>query len=287
MKRRKRRPNYFAWAILILVIGFGYYFDAIIVPNAENPFEATPTATRSAESFVTEAESLFKEGKLLQSIDAYEQAINSSPQDSTLYVALARTQVFAGQYEEAQANAENALLLNSNNAMAHAVRAWALDFQEDKNSEALSSIEEALRLDPNNAYAHAYNVEILIDSGFDNYQKAADESRVALGLDPNILETHRARGLILEATANYEEAIAEFQAAIKLNPNIPTLHMELGRNYRQLQVYDEAVQEFTIADTLNPGDSLPDLYISRTYATIGQYEKAIQYGETAVRRQTR
>ncbi len=282
MNRRKKRPNYFGFAILGLVLLFGYFFDQVYLPTQPNPFEATPTATRSAESYVTEAESLFTEGKLLQSIDAYQQAVNSSPQDSTLYVALARVQVFAGQYEEAESNAGNAILLNPNNAMAHAIRAWALDFQDGKNSEALNSIEEALRLDDRNAMAHAYNVEILIDSGFDNYQKAIDESKVALALDPNILETHRARGLILEATANYEEAIAEFQAAIAINPNIPTLHMELGRNYRQVQVYDEAVKEFTLADTLNPGDSLPDLYISRTYATIGEYAKALQYAETAV-----
>jgi hypothetical protein len=38
-------------------------------------------------------------------------------------------QVWAGQYEEAQENAESGLLLSSNNAMAHAVHAWALDFQ--------------------------------------------------------------------------------------------------------------------------------------------------------------
>jgi len=282
MNRRKRRPNYFSLVILGLVLLFGYFFDQVYLPTQPNPFEATPTPTRSAESFVTEAESLFKEGKLLQSIDAYQQAINSSPQDSTLYTALARVQVFAGQYEEAQSNAENAILLNANNAMAYAVRAWALDFQDGKNAEALNSIEEALRLDPNNAMAHAYNVEILLDSGFDNYQKAIDESKVALALDPNILETHRARGLVYEATANYQEAIDEFNAAIAINSNIPILHMELGRNYRQVQVYDEAVKQFTIADTLNPGDSLPDLYISRTYATIGEYAKALQYAETAV-----
>ncbi len=107
-------------------------------------------------------------------------------------------------------------------------------------------------------------------------------SKVALALDPNILETHRARGLILEATGNYQEAIDEFNKAIEINKKIPILHMELGRNYRKVQVYDKAIEQFTIANTLNPSDSLPDLYISRTYATIGDYKKAVQYAETAV-----
>ena len=282
MNRRKRRPNYFSLLILGLVLLFGYYFDRVYLPTQPNPFEPTPTPTRSPESFVTEAEALYTEGKLLPAIDAYQAAINASPQDSSLYVALARVQVFAGDYEQAQKNAENALLLNSNNALAHGVHAWALNFQEGRNGEALESIQDALRLDPNNALIHAYHVEILISTGFEGYEKAAEESRVALALDPNLVETRRARALILEATGNYEEAIAEYQAAININPNIPTLYIGLGLNYRILQVYDQAVTAFTRANALNPADPFPDLYISRTYATIGEYAKSLQYAETAV-----
>lgn len=282
MSRRRKRPNYFGIAILILVLLFGYYFDQVYVTQIDNPFEPTPTPTKSPESFVTEAETLFAEGKLLPAIDAYQQAINSSPQEPSLYVAIARVQVFAGLYDEAQKNAENALLLNPNNALAYGVHAWALDFQDGKNGEAQASIQEALRLDPNNALIYAYHVDVLISSGFDNYAKAAEESRKALALNPDIVETHRARALILEATGNYEEAIAEYQAAININPNLSTLHIGLGLNYRILQVYDKAVESFTKANALNPADPLPDLYISRTYATIGEYAKSLQYAETSV-----
>ena len=285
MTRRRKRPNLFGWVVFGLVLLFGYYFNQVYLPAQPNPFEATPTVTRSPESFVSEAEQLFIEGKLSQAIDAYQSAINASPQDPTLYIAIARVQVFAGEYEEAQANAENALLLNNNNSMAHAVLAWALDFQAgaENNAAALKRIEDALALDPNNARAHAYYAEILIDSGFDNYERAIEESKVALGLDPNIIETHRARGYIYESTGNYEEAILEYQAAIDINPNISILYMEQGRNYRQLQVYDKAIDAFIHANTLNPKDPNPDLLISRTYATIGDYVKALQYAETAVK----
>lgn len=284
MTRRRKRPNIFGWTIFGLVLLFGYYFNQVYLPTQPNPFEATPTPTRSWESYSTEAQELFAQGKLTQTIAAYESAIASSPQDPTLYIALARVQVFAGLPKDAQANAENAMLLSPNNSMAHAVRAWALDFQDGKNSDALESIEKALELDPNNAIAHAYKVEILIDSGsFDNIEKAAQVSRDALALDPNALETRRARAYLLEATANYEEAIQYYKSAIEVNPNIPILHMELGRNLRFLQVYDDAIKEFTFANTLNPTDPEPDYFIARTYATIGEYEKALQYAEAAVK----
>ena len=282
MNRRKRRPNYFGLILLALVLLFGYYFDQIYLPTQPNPFEPTPTPTRSPESFVSEAEVLYGEGKLLPAIDAYESAISASPQDPSYYISLARVQVFAGQYEEAEKNAKNALLLSPNNALAHGVLAWALDYQDGRNGEALAEIENALKLDPNSALLHAYNVEILISSGFEGIEKAIEESKVALALDPNMMETRRARALILEATGNYPEAIAEYEAAIEINKNIPALYIGLGINYRQVQVYDEAVKAFTFANSLNPADPLPDLYISRTYATIGEYAKALQYAEASV-----
>jgi tetratricopeptide (TPR) repeat protein len=290
MTRRRKRPNLFGWALFGLVLLFGYYLNQVYLPAQPNPFEATPTPTRSSESLATEAEGLFKQGKLLQSIEAYEEAINASPQNPALYIAVARIQVWAGQYEEAKANAENALLLNPNSSMAYAVHAWALDFLggEENRGEALNSIQKAIELDDRNAIAHAYNAEILIDTGlFENYDKAAEESRIAYALDPNLIETRRARAYVLENIGadryNYELAIQEYRSAIELNPNIPILHMELGRNLRFLEVYEEAIKEFTLANTLNPPDPEPDLLISRTYATIGDYAKAIQYAEQAVK----
>ena len=286
MNRRRKRPNYFGWTVFGLVVLFGYFFNQVYLPSQPNPFEATPTPTRSPESLVTEAQALYEDGKLPAAIKAYQAAINASPENPMLYIAIARVQVFAGKYAEAQENAENALLLNSNNSMAYAVHAWALDFQEGKNDEALESITKALELDPNNALAHAYYVEILVDSGlFENYAKAADESRIALALAPDLLETRRARAYILSATGaeNLEEAIRQYEEAIKINPNIAVLHIELGQNYRALQVYDKAIKEFTLADTLNASDPMPDYLISRTHATTGSYEQALQYAETAVK----
>jgi tetratricopeptide (TPR) repeat protein len=281
MTKRRKRPNLFGWTIFGLIVLFGYYFNQVYLPSQPGLFEATPTVTRSPESFVTEAESLFKDGKLLQAIDAYQSAINASPQNPTLYIAIARIQVWAGKYEDAQANAENAILLSPDNSMAHAVRAWALDFR-GKNSDAMEEIEKAITLDPKNAVAFAYKVEILIDSGSDNIEKAIDASRTALALDPNALETRRARGYIFEATGQYESAIQFYKSAIEVNPNIAVLHIELGNNLRFQGVYDQAIDELTKANTLNPADPQPEYFISRTYATEGEYAKALQYAKAAV-----
>jgi tetratricopeptide (TPR) repeat protein len=285
MNRRRTRPNWFRIILLCLLILGGSYVNRFVIATQPSPFVPTATPTPPPESFITEAEEAFKQGKMTQAIEAYKKAIASRPNDSSLYVALARVQVFAGKYKDAQTSSEDALLLNANNSMAHAVRAWALDFQGNF-LEAESSIKRALELDSNNALAHAYYVEILVDSSgsgsFGGMEKAIEESKVAVALAPDALETRRARGYLLEATGNYEEAIREYEAAVAINPNISDLHLGLGRNYRILGIYDKAVEEFTRANALNPEDPTPDLLMSRTYATIGEYAKAMQYAESAV-----
>lgn len=287
MNRRRKRPNWFRITILVLLIAAGVYLDRVIIPTVPQPFVPTATPTRDPESYAVEADTLFQEGKLLQSIETYTSAIQSRPDDPSLFISRARVQIYAGQYAEAKTSAQDALLLSSNNSMAYVMLAWAQDFQGDYLG-AESSVNRALELDPNNALAHAVYVEILVDSyysgsgTFEGLTKAADQSRVALDLAPDTLETHRARGIILEATQNYEEAIGEFQAALAINENIPDLHMLLGRNFRILGVYDKAIEEFTRANTLNPSDPTPDLLISRTYATVGEYAKAVQYAQEAM-----
>jgi len=286
-RRRPARPNWFRILLLCLLVLCGSYMNRYISVNEIRVGVPTPTATRAPESYIAEAEAQFDQGKLIPSIESYKQAVIVRPEDPATHVALARVQVWAGQYEEAKTSAEDALLLNPDNSMAHAVRAWALDFLGEY-LEAEASIKRALELDPNNALAYAYYVEILVDSylngngSFEGVERAIEQSKVAIALAPDTLETRRARGYILEATGNYEEAIREYQAAVTINANIADLHLALGRNYRILGIYDQAVEEFTRANALNPKDPTPDLLTSRTYATIGEYAKAMQYAEAAV-----
>ena len=281
MNRRRQHFNWFRIVLLCVLIAGGLYLDKYVIPATPSLFEPTPTATRPPESFLTEAQKLFQEGKLNQAITAYNQAIVAQPEDPATYVALAEVQVFAGNFKDAEASAENALLLNPNNSMAHAMRAWALDFQGN-TLEAEASIKKALELDARNPVAHAFYAEILVDQGAESIPKAIEESQVAQTLAPDTLITHRARGYVLEATANYEDAVHEYQEAIKINGNIPDLHIQVGVNYSGLGIYDQAVQEFAKANTLNPADPMPDYLTSRTYSTIGEFTKARQYAQTAV-----
>jgi tetratricopeptide (TPR) repeat protein len=281
--RRKRRSSPWRIFLLLGLIGVFLYLNQVVVPATPPFFIPTPTPTTSPEAFVNEAEQLYKDGKLTQAIQAYQQGILADPNNPAIYVALARLQVFAGDYDAAITNAQNALLKNPNNPTAHAVQAWALSFKQE-HLQAEAAIKKALELDPNSALAHAYYAEILLNKGdAGEVDKAIEESKTARNLDPNLLETHRARGLVLLSTQNIDEAIDELKAAVALNDKIADLHMNLGYAYRVRGDNDLAVEELLSAFALNPSSPIAPTEISLAYANEGQFGKAVQYAEQAVK----
>ena len=269
------------------LVGVGLYYAINIVPNTNPLFIPTPTATTPPEAYLNQAESLYAEGRISRAIEMYQQAINADPKNINTYIALAKLQVFSGDYANALTNAENAILLNPNNAEAHAVRGWAIGMQGNY-LDAQTAFNRAKELNPNLALAYAYQTEVLVqqinagEDRLDTLTQATENSRQAISLGNTLMESHRARGFLLEITGNYEEAVTEFQIAIAINPNIADLYLALGRAYRANGMDTEAITAFERASTLNPYDPWAPYYISRTYASNGEYTKAIQQGEDAI-----
>jgi len=280
-KRRRSNP----WLILLLLtlIAGALYINQVVVPATPPLFIPTPTTTRSPESFVSEAEELYRSGKLNQATDAYKEAIAVDPDNPSNYVNLARVQIYQGLYEEAITNTQNALLKNPNNPLAHATQGWALGFLE-RYGEAEAAIKKAIEIDPNNALAHAYYAEILINQGdFNLLDKAIEESKIAQDLDRTLLETHRARGIVLLNTQNLDLAVEEFQQALAINKNIADLHLNLGVAYKLLEKFDLAQESLLAAYALNPTDTIALTELSRAYFADGRYAQAAQYAEEAVK----
>ncbi len=284
---RKRRSSPLRIFILFILAAAGLYFSIVIVPETPPLFIPTSTPTTPPESYIFEAEQLEKEGRLSRAIELYQKAIDSDPKNSSSYINIAKLQIFEADYDNALKNAENAILLNSNNAVAHAIRGWALG-KQGNYLDAETAFNRALEIDPNNALTYAYQTEVLVEQinngqdSLNTLDKATEYSRLGLTNGSNLMETHRARGLLLEITGNYEEAIDEFQIAISINPNIADLYLALGRNLRAAGQDSDAITAFERARSLNPYDPWAPYYISRTYSGNGEYAKAIQQAEDAI-----
>jgi len=284
---RKRRSNPFRVFFLFVLVAAGLYFSIYIAPETQPLFIPTNTPTTPPEAFISEAEQFAKEGRNAQAIELYQKAISSDPKNPSVYISLAKLQMFETHYEDALKNAENAILLNGNNAVAHAIRGWALG-KMGNYLDAETAFNRAAEIDPNNPLTFAYRTEILVDQinagqdSLNTLEKATEYSRLAIEHGNELMETHRARGLLLEITGNYEDAINEFQIAISINPNISDLYLALGRNLRAAGKDSEAITAFERARSLNPYDSWAPYYISRTYSGNGEYAKAIQQAQDAI-----
>ena len=288
LNKKRHKPN--GWLLFFLVAGIGFllYFNLVVVPVMNPPFVPTPTPTRDPISYVEEADTLVAEGKYLQAVQAYQGAINSDPQNIQNYLKIARLQIYTNQLDQAKVNAQNAILLDASNSDAFALLGWAKGFQQEYLAGEVDA-KKAIELDMNSGLAHAayaYILALRVEAGMDELDtmdKAIEESRTAIALEPNLLEAHWARGYVLEITSNYEEAVRELEIAVGLNPYIARVYIALGRNQINTEQLDQAVFQFTKAYSLNPTDPTPNLFISRIYGMLGEWEKGIQYGTAALR----
>jgi tetratricopeptide (TPR) repeat protein len=292
MRKKRRRSNPFRVLILILLIAAAIYFERVIVPTIPPPFVPTPVPTRSPASFVLEAESLFEAGKLAQAEISYNEAIGANPHEPDFHLNLARIQVFSGKYDEAEESASNAVLIEPNSAIANAVYGWVLDFQafetEDQaqRSEllinALEKIERAVDLDPNSALIQAYYAEVLIDYEIERYSEALAAAQLAVQLDPNLMEAHRALGYVWESTGTYDRALDSYLSAVRIHNNLPILFISVGNMYQALNDVESAKDNYLRAAALDPTNPDPLNRIALAESRVGNYGIASQYAADAV-----
>lgn len=288
MSRRRKRSNPWRVIVLAALVAGAIYVNQVIVPSTPPLFVPTPTPTRAPASYVQDADALIEKGKINQAIEAYKQAVKADPQNPAIYVTLARWQVLNGDLDGATESVQNALLLNPNHALAHAVNGWILGKKGDYLQAESELSNVALEEDPNSALAWAYLTEVYVEELQNNkgdlntQQKAIDASKRALALDSSLMEVHRARGLVFEITTQHQEAITEYEAAVSINPNISDLYVSLGREYRLVDQYPQSVEALMKAISLRPDDPAPYSELAATYLKAGDFSKGIQIAEQAV-----
>lgn len=140
--------------------------------------------------------------------------------------------------------------------------------------EAKTAAQNALRLDSQNAMAMAFMAEIMMDQA--RYQDAVQYAEQALATDDTLMDVHRVNGYVMEALGGqYSQAIEEYKKAADITPNLTFLYISIGVNYRQLQQYDQALEWFAKAVKINEqndvADPIPYLAIANTYSRMGEF----------------
>ncbi len=318
-----RSSSLYRLFVLVILILAGVWFTLQLhTGTIRNPFQPTPTSTRTTNSLALEGEAQFQAGALNLAITAYQNATaQDSSGDPQVWTELARIQAYSSRLmsndsdrltrlTEALQSANQAVALAPDDSDAYAVRSFVLDWNADPaldplrtgNKKAADFIFEAdqdavqaLHLNNENPLALAYYAEILIDE--QKWDQASLYITPALQLGPDIMDVHRVYGYYLESTANYRQAIEEYQKALAISPNLTFLYITIGLNYRTLaflstipteqsDLYNSARANFAkaiaINDQLQINDPTPYLAIAKSYAQQGQFFAAALNAQKAI-----
>jgi tetratricopeptide (TPR) repeat protein len=304
-----RRPEsnlyrMFFWVVLLL--GGVWLILQIRGGEIKSPFEAPPTPTRTSASFALEGEAQFTAGNIDAAISAFQEAVRVDPNNAKAWAELARIQTYSSALKttdqeridrlaEALKSATKATELAPDDSTAHAVRAFALDWNADRSlfkddvvqqnlADADQEAVRAAQLDPTNTLAMAYYAEILTDE--QKWTQAEQYIKQAVNQDPSLMDVHRVYAYVLESLGEYNLAIQEYDKAITITPKLTFLYLRAGANYRTLgfkspnlenqkQLFLKSLEYFAKAASINTElqikDPVPYLSIAKTYSQEGEY----------------
>jgi TolB-like protein/tRNA A-37 threonylcarbamoyl transferase component Bud32/Flp pilus assembly protein TadD len=109
-------------------------------------------------------------------------------------------------------------------------------------------------------------------------EKAFVAVEKALSLDPDFAEAHLARGRLLWTPSNHfphDKAIQEYRRALALNPNLDEARNQLALVYGHVGLFDDALQELEKAVAINPSNALARFRVGQTLLFQGNYEQAL------------
>jgi adenylate cyclase len=130
------------------------------------------------------------------------------------------------------------------------VLGWSDDQSVDMYARAMQRANQALLLDPDQATAHYTKARLLIFRAKPNDAASANEiiseAEASLRADPSFAGAYWAMAEGEMFLGGYEQGMSNLEQAMRISPrdsNIGVWHMDMGRDLLALRRYDAAVQE--------------------------------------------
>ncbi|TMB11432.1 MAG: tetratricopeptide repeat protein [Deltaproteobacteria bacterium] len=134
------------------------------------------------------------------------------------------------------------------------------------------------KLRPVNPEAYESVLRVTPEETGELEQKAFAAAEKALSLDPDLPEAYLARGDLLWTHSHHfahERAAQEFRRALSLNPNSDGAHRRLARVYVHVGFFEEALQHAAIALAINPSNAQALNSRAQALLWMGKDEEAL------------
>ena len=130
----------------------------------------------------------------------------------------------------------------------------------------------AIDVNPQEVWCRVFYAESL--AMLMRHDEAISEARMALSLDPLLLEANRVLGMVLFYARDYRAACDQWREIIKLDPSYMPAYFFLGLTYLANNEYDNALEALEQVSSIDPENPVCQACRGVGYAKSGRKEEA-------------
>ena len=193
--------------------------------------------------------------------ESYRRAAEALPESEDPYLSLAGNAFDQGEYAEAEAYLDVAMLKKPSNPWIYSLRS-RIHREQGHQEEAVAALLEAIHQDPTGYWQRMDLADTYRKFGQRN--EAIAQYKLAIEVDERKPDGHYELGLVLFEMKDYTGAVAELEKAVELSPKNGWYRLWLGDAYVKAKRPAEAKRQFEVASN----DANPEIR-SRALQELG------------------
>lgn len=227
--------------------------------------------SKQAELLRQRGDQLAKDGSYKEAVEAYQESIESEPQDHSTYLKLANAYYHLRERAEADTVLQKLVDLKPHSTTVYgAVIGFYLSTYQWRQADEMAA--KCVALDARDA--NYYLAESVAASANWERERVIQAARKSIELDSTNAAAYYMLGLWLEE-AQADEAIAAFKKSLELDPANENAELSLAATYFTAGRFDESVATYQHIIE-HSGDYYSTLFLlARSYAYLERYEDAI------------
>lgn len=232
------------------------------LPAAFTQLDTVPATSRTAQFHDVRAALLLTVGRVDEAVADIQQSLALDSNNGIAYALKSVIAVTQGENNQALELAEKAAALSPASSVPQVALSYAYQALFDIE-KAQQSAKQAVNLAPQDALAWARLAELELSLG--ELDRALDAARQAVALNPRLSLTQSVLGFAYLTQIALDDARAAFDKAIGLDPAAPLPRLGLGLADIRQGDLDAGTQEIETAAILDPDNSLIRSYLGKAY----------------------
>ena len=241
---------------------------------------ASAQQTDRVDALISAAMEAKNAGKFDVAIATLQTALDMSPNNEKVLIALGRVHGAKNEMAKAEAFFRKALGINPRSVDASRFLALTL-LRQQKVEEALQQAQHAAQLGPRSLEAHIMLAEMLLATG--KFREATAAAKEVVEINAEFAEGHRLLATAYRASRNLRLALRHAKRAVKLAPDHLASRLTLAGIYAEQENVTKAASTLKRAERIAGTNPRGVETIAAAYTLIGKTDDAIRLYKTLIR----